>query len=116
MAQGRPRCVECGFKENLEYDHIIPVSKGGSNTERNVQLLCERCNRTKRDKIMFDQYACDSFYGEIASDRDEHDVVPLKHANANTMAVILATLITAINIAVITCQRSSDAIGFGLVL
>ncbi len=46
------RCVECGSQEKLEYDHIIPVSKGGSNTERNVQLLCEHCNRTKHDKIM----------------------------------------------------------------
>jgi hypothetical protein len=41
------KCVRCGGTENLEFDHIIPVAKGGSNTERNVQLLCERCNRTK---------------------------------------------------------------------
>jgi len=45
------KCVTCGSKKNLEYDHIIPVSRGGSSTKRNVQILCERCNREKRDNI-----------------------------------------------------------------
>ena len=45
------KCVECGSNEKLEFDHIIPVSKGGSNTMRNIQLLCERCNRAKSNKI-----------------------------------------------------------------
>jgi len=45
------KCVKCGGKENLEFDHIIPISKGGSSTERNIQLLCEKCNREKSDKI-----------------------------------------------------------------
>lgn len=45
------KCVECGSQERLEFDHIIPHSKGGSNTYRNIQLLCEHCNRSKSAKI-----------------------------------------------------------------
>ena len=45
------RCVKCGSAEDLEYDHIIPVSKGGSSTEKNVQLLCAKCNQEKGDRI-----------------------------------------------------------------
>jgi hypothetical protein len=45
------RCVQCGANDYLEYDHMIPFSKGGANTLNNVQLLCRRCNLTKSDRI-----------------------------------------------------------------
>jgi 5-methylcytosine-specific restriction endonuclease McrA len=45
------KCKKCGSRVNLEYDHIIPVSRGGSNTARNIELLCETCNRSKSDLI-----------------------------------------------------------------
>jgi len=45
------KCVKCGSQNSLEFDHVIPISKSGSNTERNIQLLCEKCNREKRDMI-----------------------------------------------------------------
>jgi hypothetical protein len=45
------KCVKCGSQERLEYDHIIPVSRGGSNTARNIQLLCEQCNRQKGNRV-----------------------------------------------------------------
>jgi hypothetical protein len=44
-------CVQCGSQENLEFDHIIPIARGGSSTERNLQLLCEACNRAKSATI-----------------------------------------------------------------
>jgi 5-methylcytosine-specific restriction endonuclease McrA len=45
------KCARCGSNEKLEYDHIIPISKGGSNTARNIELLCEKCNRSKGANI-----------------------------------------------------------------
>jgi|GEM_PF-3216233 len=41
------KCARCGSRDRLEYDHIIPVSQGGSSTARNIELLCESCNRRK---------------------------------------------------------------------
>lgn len=45
------RCAECGASDYLEFDHVIPVAKGGSNSDANVQLLCRRCNLKKSDNI-----------------------------------------------------------------
>jgi hypothetical protein len=47
----RGSCVECGSRARLEFDHIVPVSCGGSNTARNVELRCEPCNRRKGARI-----------------------------------------------------------------
>ncbi|HEY5055769.1 MAG TPA: HNH endonuclease [Acidobacteriaceae bacterium] len=45
------RCLECGATSELQFDHIIPVSKGGGNAEANIQLLCATCNLRKSDQI-----------------------------------------------------------------
>jgi hypothetical protein len=46
------RCIKCGRKDNLHFDHILPYSKGGSSiVAKNIQLLCARHNLEKRDKI-----------------------------------------------------------------
>ncbi len=44
-------CVRCGSQSKLEFDHIIPLAQGGSSTARNIQLLCESCNRSKGKRI-----------------------------------------------------------------
>ena len=46
------RCQNCGrFTNDLEIDHIIPISKGGKTEYNNLQTLCHRCNVEKGDKI-----------------------------------------------------------------
>jgi len=46
------KCVQCGSKDNLHFDHILPYSKGGTSLKiENIQLLCARHNLQKRDKI-----------------------------------------------------------------
>lgn len=47
------KCSRCGSKVNLHFDHILPFSKGGTSlSEKNIQLLCARCNLAKHDKII----------------------------------------------------------------
>lgn len=46
------QCVLCGSNKNLHFDHDLPFSKGGSSlTEKNIRLLCAKCNWAKSDKI-----------------------------------------------------------------
>lgn len=45
------KCARCSATDYLEYDHIIPHSRGGANTVKNIQLLCRRCNNLKSDRI-----------------------------------------------------------------
>jgi hypothetical protein len=44
-------CKHCGVSKNLTLDHIFPVSKGGEDTMKNIQVLCRSCNSKKSNKI-----------------------------------------------------------------
>ena len=43
------KCRICGDTANLCIDHIIPKSRGGKDTEDNLQVLCRTCNAVKQN-------------------------------------------------------------------
>lgn len=53
------KCAYCrvAVGENYHVDHIVPLSRGGTNWPRNLQILCAPCNLTKnaRDPIAYAQ-------------------------------------------------------------
>lgn len=44
-------CVYCGSPSE-EVDHVIPVSRGGTNDFSNLVASCQRCNRVKSDRTL----------------------------------------------------------------
>jgi hypothetical protein len=44
------KCKWCSSDENLEIDHVVPVSQGGESVADNLQVLCRSCNRKKRTR------------------------------------------------------------------
>jgi hypothetical protein len=46
-------CQVCGRHlkdDEMEFDHTIPFSKGGSSEEHNIRLICSDCNRNKSNQ------------------------------------------------------------------
>ena len=41
------KCANCGTRSNLEYDHVLKFSHGGTNDVSNIQILCRSCNGRK---------------------------------------------------------------------
>lgn len=53
LAASDRRCALCGATEKerpLDIDHIVPRSRGGTNEEANLQVLCSKCNRAKGNR------------------------------------------------------------------
>lgn len=51
LAASRSRCVECGVNGRLTKDHIVPLSRGGTDFAYNLQALCRSCNARKYNHL-----------------------------------------------------------------
>lgn len=53
FARDNHTCRYCGATGvDLECDHVIPISRAGSNDDDNLVTACRPCNRAKRDKLV----------------------------------------------------------------
>ena len=52
LASQDGRCVYCRKQVGDDYhvDHVVPITKGGSNNKDNLQICCPSCNRHKSDR------------------------------------------------------------------
>lgn len=45
------KCCQCGAIHYLEFDHVIPLSRGGATSVSNLQILCRQCNLDKGARL-----------------------------------------------------------------
>ncbi|WP_162908269.1 HNH endonuclease [Allorhizocola rhizosphaerae] len=46
------RCAYCGIRPGLHRDHVLPLSRGGSDYASNLLPACQYCNSSKHDKLL----------------------------------------------------------------
>ena len=74
--QWNHQCAYCGSEENLTIDHILPQSKGGQDTTKNVVCCCHFCNQSKGHEHWKLWYVQQDFYSEEKFNKIEEWMKP----------------------------------------
>ena len=56
LIQEGNRCAYCGIEGAMQWEHIVPQSRGGPNTIDNMVLSCPKCNREKAARNPIEWY------------------------------------------------------------
>lgn len=56
LVEGECCCAYCGGQENLQWEHIIPKSRGGPDDIDNMVQACQQCNASKGARDPFEWY------------------------------------------------------------
>ena len=75
------QCAYCGSNENLTLDHIIPQTKGGSDTTKNIVCCCKRCNHSKGHSFWEEWYENQYFFTEERYEKIKSWMKPNKPDN-----------------------------------
>jgi 5-methylcytosine-specific restriction endonuclease McrA len=47
-------CFYCGSHDSIQIDHVIPIAKGGTHGIGNLVSACQKCNKSKSDKLIIE--------------------------------------------------------------
>jgi 5-methylcytosine-specific restriction endonuclease McrA len=63
-------CAYCGCTPRvLTLDHIVPRSKGGFDVKSNLAAVCQRCNRSKGSRPLWQWWQASDFWDEERASR-----------------------------------------------
>ncbi|MBP2167959.1 hypothetical protein J2125_001151 [Erwinia toletana] len=77
------KCVICSKTQNLTLQHVVPYSRGGETSYRNLVTLCNDCNQELKAEH------CSGLY-ELAGLYDGFEISQLRGTHSNENAVLQA--------------------------
>lgn len=65
LARDNGQCQGCGTDQEITIDHIVPVTRSGTNELDNLQLLCKSCNSRKGNRLRQQRYRDNARNGDV---------------------------------------------------
>lgn len=89
LMKSRSKCASCGTLislKSMSCEHVVPISRGGTNDLKNMVALCKECNTYKRNLLFlpnnyyshldnrYFQEICETFYGWFKEYSEDFDL------------------------------------------